>query len=118
MRRTILFLIDVLFGCTSVPKQTGTVSGVVTDPSGTVLPGVLVTLHTASGDRATVTDAQGRYEFTAVPPGKHDLDIALSGNRVQTRIEVEEAKSVRKDVAISPGAVAERITVTAASPGV
>ena len=51
-------------------------SGTVTDATGGVLPGVIVSLKNADTgfNRSTVTDAAGRYSFNAVPPtGKWTL---------------------------------------------
>src|SRR5713226_6205882 len=116
MKRTTILLIFLLAACTTVPNQPGAVRGVITDRSGSPLPGVTVTLHTATGNRTTVTDAQGRYEFTAVVPGTYELQAALSGfNESKMRIRVAAGKDVRRDARISTS-VSEAITVTAASP--
>ena len=45
-------------------------SGTVTDGTGSVLPGVTITLKNADTgfNRSTVTDGQGRYSFAALNP--------------------------------------------------
>src|SRR5881409_639356 len=117
MRATILFILLVV-ACTTVPNQPGTVTGVITDPSGALLPGVTVTLHTATGNRTTVTDAQGRYAFKGVAPGNYELQVALPGfNEKRMKLQVAEGKDVRRDANLSQRSVAESITVTAATPG-
>jgi Ca-activated chloride channel family protein len=116
MKRAAILLILLVVACTTVPSQPGAVSGAVSDPSGTPLPGVTVTLHTATGDRTTVTDARGRYEFTGVAPGKYELQVALSGfNERKMKVQVAAGKGVKKDARIS-SSVSESITVTAATP--
>jgi len=97
MKRATVLLFLLVVACTTVPNQPRTVSGVIKDRSGSPLPGVTVTLHTANGNRTTVTDAHGRYEFTAVAPGKYEVQVAAD-------------KELKFD------SVTEAITVSAESP--
>ncbi|MEA2258690.1 MAG: hypothetical protein QOJ51_1515, partial [Acidobacteriaceae bacterium] len=52
-------------------QTSATVNGVVTDPSGAIIPGVTVTIsNPATGVRYGVkTDSAGSYRFSNVPPG-------------------------------------------------
>jgi hypothetical protein len=61
--------------------QTGTISGVIEDATGAVLPGVTVTLTSRDQGftRSTVTDENGRYVFPAVPTGSYDVVATLQG---------------------------------------
>jgi hypothetical protein len=54
---------------------TGTLVGVVTDPSSAVVPGATVTLiDTATKtERATTTNDSGRYVFVNIPPGSYNV---------------------------------------------
>ena len=51
--------------------STGTISGIVSDESGAILPGVTVTATSPvlMGVQSAVTDASGGYRFVAVPAG-------------------------------------------------
>src|SRR4029077_20562456 len=63
-------------------------SGVVTDATGGILPGVTVNLKNVDTGftRSTVTDGSGRYSFNAVPPtGKWTLEAELPGFSSQKR---------------------------------
>ncbi len=120
MKRFALVLVLLFAACRSpqtyvdlVPPGTGgAVRGVVTEPGGSPLPGVTVTL----GTRTTVTDANGEYEFRGVAPGTYPMTVTLSGfNREAVRIRVVDAKLVRLKTRLN-SAVAESITVTARSP--
>lgn len=55
--------------------------GIITDPSGAVIPGAQVELkNPATGQaRQTVTDAQGFYSFPLVPVGSYDLKVEAPG---------------------------------------
>jgi Ca-activated chloride channel family protein len=120
MKRFALVLVLLFAACSSrqsyvdlVPPGTGgAVRGIVTDPGGSPLPGVTVTL----GTRTTVTDAKGQYEFRGVAPGTYPMIVELSGfNREKVRIRVVDAKLVRLETRLN-SAVSESITVTAAAP--
>ena len=61
--------------------QTTSVTGTVTDPSGSVVPSASITLiSTDTGaQRVTASDSQGRYTVTQVPPGKYKITAKASG---------------------------------------
>ncbi|MGA2736987.1 MAG: carboxypeptidase-like regulatory domain-containing protein [Bryobacteraceae bacterium] len=65
----------------SLPDAPGTLGGVVTDSSGSVVAGALVTLgSTAStGKRTTVTNETGSFHFAAVAPGNYTITIMADG---------------------------------------
>jgi len=86
-------LLTSLF-CRPVAAQTGTISGTVTDTTGTGIAGADIRvegtfLHAAS-------DEQGHYELAGVPAGSHTLRVLLMGYRAATR-----------SVSVSAGATAE-----------
>jgi hypothetical protein len=59
----------------------GTLTGVVTDPSGSVVANSNVKLTDAGSgsERATVTDGQGYYTFASVPVGTYNLTVETPG---------------------------------------
>ena len=68
----------------------GTIRGAVTDPSGSVVVGAVVTLETAAstGQRTTITDEAGTFHFSAVGPGNYTVTIAARGFAVWTSANV------------------------------
>ncbi|HVH88759.1 MAG TPA: carboxypeptidase-like regulatory domain-containing protein, partial [Terriglobales bacterium] len=68
-----LFLFLLVISSSAQNANTGTVFGIVTDPSGAVIPGATVTLHdTATGqERSATTNEVGRYNFASVSPGNY-----------------------------------------------
>ncbi len=56
-----------------------TLSGVVTDMDGALVPGATVVLRTGSGTRSAVTDAAGHYGFEGVAAGAYTLTVSAAG---------------------------------------
>jgi carboxypeptidase family protein len=76
----------VLILLTFVDSQgavTGSISGIVRDPSGAAIPGAIVTVtNTAMGlQHKAVTDSKGDYAFPTLPAGRYDLEVAAEGFR-------------------------------------
>jgi hypothetical protein len=96
-------------------------SGIATDVTGGVLPGVTVNLtNTDTGfTRSTVTDEAGRYSFNAMPPtGKWTLEAELPGFSSQKREGLEFQANTRPVInfQLSVGALTEVMTVQASTP--
>jgi hypothetical protein len=112
---SMLLLAGAAFAQTS---ETGAIVGTVAQ-AGTPLPGVTVEVRSPNlqGVRTDVTDAQGRFRFSLLPPGDYTLTASLTGfNPVTQRdIRVGLNRVVTLEVAMSPQ-VSERITVTGAAP--
>src|SRR3989454_3115139 len=116
-------LVDILLlflACSSPPvwagPASGTVRGFVIDRDGNPLPGVTITVETAS--RALtglggVTDAQGEFRIAAVPPGQgYVLRASLpSYQKIEFGdIEVTSTETVVQNITLRP-ALTERLKV-------
>jgi Carboxypeptidase regulatory-like domain/TonB dependent receptor len=119
-RATTLLAILTLLVPVTVLAQTsrtqGAITGTVTDTAGAALPGVTVTVTSPNlqGSRTEVTDADGKYQIGALPPGTYRAEFTLSGVKSQVR----EGISVHSGVTTSANAqmslaVTETVTVTA-----
>src|ERR1043166_895648 len=88
---------------------TGNIEGVVTDPTGGVLPGVTVTVKNKDTNvaREAVTDGEGRYRAGAVQPGSYDVAAALSGFQTANagNITVQVGQTAAVDVRMRPAGV-------------
>ena len=98
----------------------GRLTGTVTDTQGAVLPGVTVTATSPAliGVRTTVTEADGKYLFPALPSGTYKLTFELSGFRRIERdnVVVVLGQTISVDAQMQIGGLAENVTVTADSP--
>jgi hypothetical protein len=76
-----LFLLITLFtAISSLKAQTQQIRGVVVDDiSQQVLPGVVVVLQSVDPVVAIATDMDGKFQFAAVPIGRHHLRVSMLG---------------------------------------
>ncbi|MGA8622592.1 MAG: carboxypeptidase-like regulatory domain-containing protein [Candidatus Sulfotelmatobacter sp.] len=80
----VLFVVVCVAGSLPAWAQSassGTVAGVVTDPSGAVVGGAAVTLTDRATNiaRTTTSNATGHYFFADVPPGHYNLAVSKAG---------------------------------------
>jgi len=103
-------------------RDTGAITGKITDEEGNALPGVNMSLASPNlmGARATVTDANGDFRFPALPPGEYNLKAELQGfgTAVRESIRVTTTTTLNINMTMKVSAVAEEITVVAQSPTV
>src|ERR1051326_5934793 len=125
MKRLSFFLglaacLGVLLALSAAPTfaqgETGSVTGVVTDPQGGTVAGADVTLTDVAtkSPRTTTTNESGRYHFASVPPGTYDVTISKSGFKVHKAAaqKVSVATQLTLDVALEVGALTETVVVT------
>ena len=82
--RTLLCVVSFVLstGLAAAPsKTTGTLSGTVTDPTDSIVPGAKVTAtNSATGTVLdTVSDDRGEYRIPLMPPGAYDLKVDKPG---------------------------------------
>src|SRR5678809_1478286 len=97
------------------------ITGVVRDASGGVLPGVTVEAASPAlieGVRSAVTDAQGIYKVVDLRPGTYTVTFSLPGFRSLKRdglnLPAEFSATVNADLAV--GALEETVTVSGEAP--
>src|SRR6266581_2352735 len=100
--------------------STGTISGVVHDSSGAVIPGVTVTAkHIDSGlTRSAVSRETGGYNFQLLPVGAYEITTELPGFKQEIRrgINLVVGQEAVVNVTLEVGTVSETITVTGEAP--
>ncbi len=114
-----LFLLAILVPIgVFAQSSTGSISGTVTDASGSALPGVTVTAtNAATGvSRTVVSNGVGHYEIRLLPPSVYRVGAELAGfQQVKTMLNINVGTDATFDVKLKP-AVTETVTVTAAAP--
>jgi hypothetical protein len=94
---------------------TGSISGIVTDPTGALVVGATVTaINTQTGVRAVIhTDKSGFYNFADLAVGTYDLQVEQAGFKTfqQSKIVIDANSAIRVDVKLDLGEVSEKVTV-------
>lgn len=90
--------------------------GVVTDPSGALVPDAAVKVTDLGTNRRlqTTTDgATGAWSFPALPPGLYQLEITKPGfKQFRQRVTLEIAQVANVNVTLETGVVSEQVVVT------
>ena len=100
--------------------NTGRILGTVTDQTGGVIAGAMVTVtNTETGvARNLVTDGAGEYIAPNLNAGKYSVRASTAGFQAFERqnIELEVGKDERIDAQLTPGQVTQTITVSESIP--
>src|SRR5437867_495408 len=99
----------------------GTISGVVKDASGAVLPGVTVEVASPAlieKTRMAVSNESGQYTIVSLPPGTYSVTFTLPGFTTTKRdgIEMLANFTAQVNAELKVGGVAETVEVTAETP--
>jgi len=95
---------------------TGSISGVVRDTTGAVIPGAeVVALNVETGVHwKLTTDTQGFYSFQALPIGTYDVDVSKEGFQGyrQTGLVLTVNAALTVDAVVQVGPVVQTVNVT------
>jgi outer membrane receptor protein involved in Fe transport len=105
------------FGAAAQTVTTGSIEGTVVDVNGAAVPGVTVTVTGANLIRAqsAVTNDEGRYRLSNIPPGRYTVAVAASGGFAgftQENVEVNLTRVSAVAITLSPQGSAEVVNVT------
>jgi carboxypeptidase family protein/TonB-dependent receptor-like protein len=125
IRRFVCYLLTLacfaLVGASVLLAQgAGTITGVVTDATGAIVPDATVTVtNQATGVKFTAkTNSAGNYVFTAMLPATYSVEVAAKGFRTYANkdLVLNTDQTLRADAALEVGQETQMITVEAAAP--
>ena len=97
----------------------GAISGLVTDPSGALVPGAKITLanHATGTSQSTTTTAGGLYSFVSLAPGSYTVTASQSGFQtlVQDNVLVTVDQTTSLNLTLQVGNVSQVVRVSAAA---
>ena len=119
LKRISIACLFVFIACSGSLAQS-TLTGIVKDQSGAVLPGVAVEASSPAlieKSRSTITDEGGAYKIIDLRPGDYGVTFSLPGFKTVKRdVELPSNFTATINAEMAVGAVEETITVAAESP--
>jgi hypothetical protein len=121
-KRALLALVASGIFCGTAWGQlyTGSVSGVVTDPTGAVVPGAGLKLVDEDKGFAysALTDAVGHYAFRQIPPGNYKLSVEAKGFREETQagVTLDVSQNATVNFALQLGLTSQTVEITTTAP--
>ncbi|HTA44929.1 MAG TPA: TonB-dependent receptor [Bryobacteraceae bacterium] len=96
---------------------TGTITGVITDPAGAVVPNANVDARNAETNAPypTATTQTGNYTIPTLPPGQYSVTVTAPGFKKLTRsgLTVDAGQTIPLDLSLEVGSASESVTVQA-----
>ncbi|MGA8730818.1 MAG: carboxypeptidase-like regulatory domain-containing protein, partial [Terracidiphilus sp.] len=119
----IILCVSLLWFCAAATALaqagSGGISGLITDPTGAIIPGAKVIAQSqATGVKlSTVSTAGGLFSFVSVSPGVYQVTASLKGfdTAVQTNVRVTVDQVTTLNIALRVGSVSEVVTVNAST---
>jgi hypothetical protein len=116
----ICLSVALLLSATAVAQvNTANLTGLVTDPSGALIPDAKVTAHNAATgiERTVQTNSTGYYFLTNLPVGDYAISIEKPGfQKSVANVTLDAAEKGRQDFALTVGTVATVANVEATAP--
>src|SRR5438309_2890213 len=108
--------IVVLSVLPALAQTQASISGVIHDPTGAVIPGVTVTVTNPATNfvRAAISNEAGVYNFPSLQPGRYNIKVELPGFRTITQndLELQIQQSARLDFTLQVGEVSQTVEVS------
>src|SRR5215510_9627287 len=117
MAKQFLGLWLTLFSTVALAQfESATLTGLITDPAGAVVPNVSVrAVNEGTNIETTVlTNSEGRYLFPNLRPGSYQVISSAQGFKqsVSTGVVLQVNQAARLDVQLTVGALSEQVSVT------
>jgi Carboxypeptidase regulatory-like domain len=97
----------------------GGISGLISDPTGAIIPGAAVTAQSRTTEvkLSTVSTAAGLYSFVSLSPGTYDVTATAKGFEtvLQKSVKVDVDQVATLNIVLKVGSVNEVVTVNASS---
>src|SRR2546427_1381396 len=113
-----ILIIPILFfsGAPARAQTTGSISGIVMDPSGSVIPDIAIlcrNVDTGVQQNAT-TNMDGLYAFTTLPVGHYEMETFRPGFKPykRTGLAIDVGTKLQIDITLEMGEQSQQVTVS------
>jgi hypothetical protein len=107
--------VAAFFAISASGQSTATLSGIVSDPTGAVLPNAKVIVHSLSTglDRIIVTDAAGIYVAPSLQPGDYKVSVTAPGFSMDTveKVTLDVDMKITVNLKLSLASTGETVEV-------
>src|SRR6202044_53855 len=115
-----LLATPLLFMGSAFAQSTGTITGTVSDATGSVIPNTPVTVRNqgTGQERITATDASGIYLVPSLPVGTYRVEVKATGMQptAATDVDVQVATVTREDFTLKVSTATTVIEIPGAPP--
>ncbi len=116
----VVFCLLTIVGWSRAQSPNATITGIITDPSGSILPDATVEItNVATGvSNSTMTNDEGLYRITGLVPGVYRARVTKDGFKsiVKDGIILHIQDEVSINFALELGSVVETVTVESGQP--
>jgi hypothetical protein len=119
LRRFLCLLSAILFSTAAFAQFSGSIQGVVQDPSGAGIPKASVRLvnNATAAVQAASADAGGNFRFVSLAPGAYKVTVEATGfTKSEVDITLLTEQNLNVPVTLKVGSASEAITVTTEAP--
>ena len=109
-----LYLALCVVSASAQTTGNSSLSGVVADPTGAVVPGATVEIHNpvSQFDRSTTTDSAGKFSFPNIPFNPYHLNVSATGFAPYVQdVDVHSAVPLALKITVQIAGTAESVTV-------
>ncbi|MEN3330363.1 MAG: hypothetical protein V7638_5170 [Acidobacteriota bacterium] len=100
-------------------QSTASIEGQVIDQQGAVIAGARIVASSSSiaVERATTSDASGRYQLVALPVGEYTVVASANGFKKQVieQLRLEVGRKISEDLQLEAGNISEQVSVSSAN---
>src|SRR4051794_17357466 len=106
--------------CVRAQVSTGSISGVIEDPTGAIVPNaeIAITQAATSETRIARSNASGEFNMPFLPPGGYAVSATAGGFKTKTlsdiTLRIDQTLNLR--ITLEVGASTETVSVTGATP--
>ncbi|MGD0579892.1 MAG: carboxypeptidase regulatory-like domain-containing protein, partial [Bryobacteraceae bacterium] len=120
-RKVLLFCaVWLALSCICWGQENGSISGTVTDPSGAVVPGAIVSATEIGMKTGTTgkSNSEGQYNLLQLRPGLYVIEAEAAGFKKLSRpnVKVDVAGRITVDLHLEVGGTSETVSVTGEAP--
>lgn len=115
-----LLLIQIALAAFAMAQTaTGSIRGIVSDPSKAIITGARVTITNkdTGAERATKTNSAGEFQFSLLQPGEYEIKVTAQGFKSYIApIKLQVGESITSDFSLEVGGANETVVVTGDTP--